>query len=215
MNDKKVLFLLLLLLPKMSCDNPGNYRKEYLKNVDKKYQEIKTNFSDLIEHFPAKLDTNYLYDRWTIDPMEEFSLELGYKFSADKYETLFHMYENRISEYNTTDTCLLILNRYNTKDNYQYIKLSDIDTNLISRDCYFGLFPIPNFSTSIFYSEETDCHLPPDFNIIVLDSKPGEFLEIEKLTKGIFMPVEWKNGFSRGVAISKMKQVIIYWTIIW
>jgi hypothetical protein len=29
------------------------------------------------------------------------------------------------------------------------------------------------------------------------------------------MPKQWQNGYSKGIAISKEKRTVVYWTVIW
>lgn len=117
--------------------------------------------------------------------------------------------------YSANQECLLVVNRFATKDNFYKLKDISIDKDLINKDCYKGLLPIPNFSSLKYYDENSECHLSEDFKIYIIKASPGIYLDQKNLSDGEYMPNEWKNGFSRGYAISEEKKVIIYWVILW
>jgi len=117
--------------------------------------------------------------------------------------------------YRANDTCLLVVNRFTSKENwhlkskYKYVKKNKID-----RPCYNNKLPLPNFWDSE-YATNTETKLPKDFIIYVLNSKSGKYWDEKYLTSGKYMPKLWKSGYSKGVAISKKRNIIIYWFIIW
>lgn len=189
------------------------------QEMNKKYIEAKSFFDDkFVEHFPEELNSNVLSTSESISPEAELiELMVTNKVSKEEYKNLIKKNEKiAIAAYNCSDTCLLIINRFANKQNYSYnITLSKQDSALINLDCYQNLYPIPNFWHNDFLTEETNCRLPNDFRIFVIDAKPGKFLEDQYLTDGKYMPSDWKNGFSKGVAISEKRNVVIYWLVIW
>lgn len=86
-------------------------------------------------------------------------------------------------------------------------------------------YPIPYFSKlddsglgmefdkNQVFSEKTTSGLSSNFTIYILESHPGNFW------KGLYpldyMPEGWKNGFSRGIAVSQKDNIIIYWFVAW
>jgi hypothetical protein len=207
--------LILFILLNSCIQKQPDQRFPNLDMVNAEYQNIKENFNkELVSHFPAKIDTNYLYDRWSLDSADQFSLELGIKVNeSDLLNMVEILNKVKLTSYSVSDSCLFILNRFATKENYGVVKLSEINQELISLDCYADRYPVPNFWTSIFYTNSTTSHLPEDFELFILDSKPG--IISDKYTAGVFMPENWTNGFSKGVAISEQRNVVIYWLIVW
>ena len=63
------------------------------------------------------------------------------------------------------------------------------------------------------YSDKTYSGLSDDFIIYVYEFKPGKYWEGLKTVD--YMPKGWENGFSKGVAFSKSKNVVIYWFVVW
>ncbi|MBK8953345.1 MAG: hypothetical protein IPM85_14830 [Chitinophagaceae bacterium] len=123
--------------------------------------------------------------------------------------------EGSIADYKPNDNCLLVINRFVNKENFYDIKLSEKDSGYLERNCYSNKLPIPNFWHTPYTTNSTDCKLPLDFVIYVLESQKGKYFSEDLLTDGKFMPLQWRNGFSRGVAISKNRGLIIYWLAIW
>ncbi len=82
-----------------------------------------------------------------------------------------------------------------------------------------GELPVPNFyflEFKNFYGIETNskCMLPDDFQIYVLDAKSGITYEPRKACEYL-MPEKWKNGFTKGIAISLKYKMVLYWFATW
>ncbi|PSK91697.1 hypothetical protein [Taibaiella chishuiensis] len=129
---------------------------------------------------------------------------------------VIHLEEKKTVKYKSSDTCLLVVNRFLDKYTVENgVRLSETDSLLINRDCYADMKPVPNF---IKYKGHnlTDCGLDSTFDLFVLEAKAGQFFdEYKSLKPFIQMPENWKNGFSKGVAISRKNRKIIYWSIVW
>ena len=182
---------------------------------DQDYNRLKSIFSGYVDHFPKKDSAISFNNTWSINPSVEYNIKTAFSFNNN----LFYLYLNKLKEsaiaqYSPNEDCLLVLNRFSTNKNYGYPKKNEIDTNLINLECYKDLYPIPNFSNFTDYqSQESICRLKDDFIIYVLEAKSGCFNK--NLTNGKYMPNKWKNGYSKGAAVSEDRKTIIYWTIIW
>lgn len=193
--------------------------EEMLKHITKEYIQVKTSLDrKLVNHFPQKLDSNYITftnSASLLSPPIGLKLIKKYKDTSE-WKKLFNI---AIAKYSAKDTCLLVVNRFANKDNYSTnIKLSRKDSIIINRDCYNMRYPIPNFWHNKFTTKSTAYRLPADFEMIVIDAKPGIYFNQEDFEEdriSQFMPDQWKHGYSRGIAISKVRRVIIYWVIIW
>ena len=117
--------------------------------------------------------------------------------------------------YNSTDSCQLILDRFNTNQYFDLTKLTDYDKSLIDRPCYKDKLPIPNFRDSKFADDSTGLLLP-GFTIYVLEAKQGMYYKPDpEYEPNTYMPQYWNHGYSKGFALNYKKDIVIYWIVIW
>lgn len=123
---------------------------------------------------------------------------------------------NSIAHYSTDNPMLLIVNRFETMKSYEdrEIPLLTDSTYLDSR-LYTNLYPVPNFINYENPKQNNGIWLPEGFDLYVLDAKSGSCCKEFGLNTNFQMPEGWKNGFSRGVAISEKNKTVVYWGIIW
>ena len=215
MSALNICFLAFILL--VGCNDSKSQKQEQfiIKQIDKKYQERKAFFNkEFVSHFPERLDSNYITFTDGVSP-EVGPLTLRLISKIDKNKDIKKLINGALTKFAADDSCLLIINRFATRDRFYKIELSDTERKLINRDCYNGKIPIPNFWDSRIISDSTECRLPSDFVIYVLDSKAGRFVSPDLLTDGSIMPEAWKNGFSKGIAVSEKRKIVIYWVDIW
>ncbi|MBR8538379.1 hypothetical protein KDU71_22600 [Carboxylicivirga sediminis] len=212
----KITGILLLLLIVASCNSQTSGEFWFLEK-DKNYDRVKTAFQDYVSFFPKRGDAYSISDTWSLDSNTEFNIKSVFEFKSEQFkEALSTIRKSSIAEYPSDAECLLVLNRFATHSNYGYPKKHEIDHNIINLDCYKDLYPIPNFSNfSSYQTDETEPKLQKEFNIYVLEAKTGRFLAEEDITKGLYMPEEWKHGYSKGVAVNESKKLMIFWVIIW
>lgn len=211
-----LIFLIVTSLGYSAC-RQKSVESQMIDDLNKKYKSIKEFFGDkMINHFPKQVDSNIIEFTETLSP-ELGNLDFFYtnRISGQPYEWAEEFEKKSIISYNADDTCLLVVNRHLTKDRYYKIKLTNNELKSIDLPCYIGKYPIPNFWHTDYVTETTTCKLPSDFRIYVMEADSGKYFEQKYLTDGSSMPKEWKNGFSKGVAISINRNVIIYWVIIW
>lgn len=221
MKMKKSILILILLgcILVSSCQGvKESPNQKMIDDLNRTYLEKKSFFlNDLTNHFPHGLNENNITYTDNVSP-EMGSLELMVIDSVST-DTLLLIQKNleRIckGKYNSSDTCLFVVDRFLSTNKYYKLENTDYDKRLIERPCYTGRFPVPNFWHNDFTTNETECQLPDDFVLYVIDAKQGEFLKEELLTNGWFMPKQWKNGYSKGLAISRERNIIIYWLVIW
>jgi len=208
----------ILWLTTLSCQNPTT-KDLVISDWQKKYNEDRVFFGEeFTSHFPKKID------KYTITFTEGKMPEIGdielmlirrFKDSKEAIETENHFLNTSLANYQANDSCLLVVNRFVTRTNYYKITLTEKDLLITNKECYKGLLPVPNFWHNDLTTEDTGCKLPKDFRLYVIDSKSGKYFDEKYLSNGVSMPVEWKNGYARGVAISRERNIIIYWLVIW
>jgi hypothetical protein len=183
--------------------------------MNNEYLKVKSLFDvKLTKHFPKKLDKDYITFTESFTP-DLGCLELILTNKLSEIDKIQYYKDNAIVSYNAGDTCLLVVNRFASNENYYKVQLSKNDSQFVNLPCYSDKYPIPNFWHSDYTTNATTCKLPQDFVIYVIDSKQGKYVEDRYLTDGRYMPQNWKNGFSKGVAISEKRATIIYWLVIW
>lgn len=196
------------------CDN-----KAFLIENNNRFKEYKLDFSDtLINQFPVKI----LYP--VVDIVSNTNLKkndiglLLYEYDvkvSDIKNLRKKIIKEAIQNYKSKDSCFLIVNRFETEETYSKFEVVEINDSLIDKHCNENLLPIPNFIASNYPKNKNDLNLDDSFEIFVLESKPGKHFKNFDVQPSLQMPKKWKNGFSKGIAISEKNRVVIYWSIIW
>jgi hypothetical protein len=213
---KTYIYLILIGFSIISCNS--NRRPKFHQRV--KYKEYKGEFDKkLTKHFPDKL-TTYPYGiiRATNMVKNDVCFMLcEYDIEKNKLDSIIKRIQNiAIAKYKSNDSCLLIVNRFETIESYENRKKVEItDTTKVNQDCFKKLYPIPNFINYHSTNGNADSKLTDDFNFYVLEAESGNYWKKYNLLPNPQMPDGWKNGYSRGVAISKEKRDVIYWAIVW
>jgi hypothetical protein len=189
-----ISFLLIMLLTQ--CGDKR--RREFFENYVKARMEFPVGLTD---HFPYELKS--IGQLSAITPSGAYGHDMAFfclaikSDSLDVIDTKTRLEKVNAKEYEPNDSSLIIVG--DTVDYSQKTK---------------GV-PIPSF-----YNYEKDfglnsVRLDNDFRIYVLESKSGEYMDKENLTKDNKFPPNWRNGFSRGLAINEQEKTIIYWLTIW
>ena len=192
--------------------------QKMMEDLNKGYHESKSFFDNkFTTHFPDVLNESIITYSNSISPvLGSLGLMVIDRLNKENLVQIQKNYEQTcLRKYKASDSCLLIVDRFLTRKKYYKVENSDYDKKLVDRPCYSGKYPVPNFWHNVFTTNETECKLPGDFILYVIDAKQGKFLKEDLLTNGWFMPKQWKNGYSKGVAISQQRNVIIYWLEIW
>lgn len=207
---KKIIFVFILAFI-ISCNS-----QSVSKIILEKYSLMKKEFNDKdVDHFPNSITFPYNLIENKNKSKNDICLLL-YQYDAEEKDIDSVLTKNAIAKYDSDNECLLIVNRFQTLENRDFdIEVEITDSTKINRNCYKGLYPIPSFIDYQYPNAENDIKLDKDFKIYVLEAKPGNFYKKFNLSPNPQMPKEWENGFSKGIAISKSKKTIIYWSIIW
>lgn len=206
----KLLITITILLVFCTC-NFSTKTSDIVKAKNEKYYNSLNRFNkNMINHFPDKVnEESHLYERFS-PKVGEVGIHLMTFFETTP------MIDHILAQYMPNDDSLLVINRFANKQNYGYnISISTKDSIQIEKECFLGKYPVPNFWSNIYSTDSTTCKLPNDFTLYVLDAKPGKFIDISMLTDGRSMPKKWKNGFSKGIAISEERKIAIYWLVVW
>jgi hypothetical protein len=225
---KKVSFIVVFLCQFLmgSCNNLDSRNSGDKTSFDTSnivtYRKFRRNFDvKLIDHFPSAIitDTCYKLTSKTDKQKNDVGLLL-YNYVVNK-RTIDSIEENLkrksiLAKYVSSDSCLLVVNRFETRETSENGTTPEIkDTAQINRDCYERRYPVPNFIECKYSTKGSATKLDSTFVIYVLEARSGKFFPKYDLKPSPQMPVKWKNGYSKGIAISEQRKTVIYWGILW
>lgn len=217
-----LIFICLFIQCKGDLLSINEANKEYKNEYLAKFE------SEFISQFPNELNTS----TYTLLKSEntkrgfvglllyEYDMELDRLLGIEKL-----IKSKAIQQYDSSDRCLLVINRLDTNETYVYPKLIILpDSVVLDRPCYEGLLPIPKFfnyenlvsnssNKEFFIESDYETMLPEGFAIYVLEAKAGTYFDTYDMIENRQMPKGWKNGYSKGVAISLSDKSIAYWSI--
>jgi len=122
-----------------------------------------------------------------------------------KLDTLI---ETSISKVSYNDSCVIkVPNRFEGDYNVNSTLIKHYELN----NCIF----ISDFSGIIDFMEYDIDSFTRDFMFYIIENKPGQYLEKERLLLDSGIPEPWSNGLSRGIAINDQTEEIIFWVEIW
>ncbi len=211
------LILLSILLLILSCEP-----KKMSSNDNRLNNKISKFDSKLVNHFPAKKSGNNS-DTIVNENIRKNTVGIllyEYEVPNSALDSLNKIYTKRaIAKYSSADTCLLVINKFETPKTYSESENVYIDfekrKNLVNKNCYLNKYPIPKFLDYRFLEKNTETYLSNDFDLYILEANNSDFFEKYNLIPNPQMSDNWSNGYSKGVAISKKSKCVIFWGVIW
>lgn len=180
----------------------------------------------LFDHFPKSISNkSYIYMEARI-PINKFNSESTYS----GYSYLFlDMGKDSLSLYPDKYIYKTLYKKTNfiIDDSFSYYKYTD--TLKLRNVALPGAYPIPYFEDFDFGlgSERFDLrslgihlvidkyNVPEDLEVFVLKAGHGYFWKLTFDQKRPETLGDWKNGYSCGIAISKKRNMIVYWMKAW
>lgn len=208
--DCTTLLCICLLL---FITNQCNVRSPYSKSLS----VIKSHFPDtLSSHFPSSFNGKYRIKFISPEKCRSNGW-CGVFLITDLSE------KQKQSLQNALQSRKIASEKFNPKLNlivdletFINVYSNDPDTN--KAETIFNSTPIPNFPKII---NESKLIIPQnkidinDLDIYILNGSPGRFIDSALLTFGEGLPKEWRNGYTKGIAISRKGINAIYWFEIW
>jgi hypothetical protein len=204
----------------LSCNNNSSLAQNLAQDDNNDYIGYKLNFDrKFTDQFPDSISSKISYRNVNTSVRKNsFGMFLfEYEMPVSFLDSLGNALDKTkmIAKYKSSDTCLLIVHRFETKYTAEKGIIPDItDSSLLDKKCYLNQYPVPNF---IKYkgNNSTQCGLDSTFDIYVLEAKKGRYSEKFNLKPFSHMPPDWANGYSKGISISRQNHTVIYWSIIW
>ena len=205
------LIVIAVLMGNLKCNSQSRDYESQLKKIP----------SFLIDHFPDKLQdderSRFTTNTDTTSKCIDYILVEYGENAVQRFQKNNLRYEE-IGRFNAGDTNIITIIR-ETVTYWNPEKKRYYTDSMQNKKRYL---PIPFFEREsesfskepqAIYSDKTYSGLSDDFIIYVYEFKPGKYWEGLKTVD--YMPKGWENGFSKGVAFSKSKNVVIYWFVVW
>jgi len=196
------------------------------KQIQERYKQSVQFFEkDLVSHFPPELPDSCGYS--TTVPKKDSLKMFGFGvdrlfmfYSFSQYKNISTHFKSLPSNiYSANDSSLLLIFSYCDVieiDGRTYRNQEPPERQALAKHnvTVASSLPVPLFEIDE-YKGNTMSGLPVDFNIYVLGAKPGKYIDDKYLQECDCLPEKWKHGYSKGVAMSDERKVIIYWVIVW
>jgi len=191
-NVKTALAVIFLIIINLAVSRISFFLQIDREN-NKSYTETIGLYPPLaVDHFPDNITRVYSWSRPGDEMCDYFLLsQYGEKNMVHALNLLKKGYK---AEYMASDTSLILVDKDFVRTNKDSMRLTDKRYHMIPN---FEGFLDSYISDSISYHRSG---LPSDFNIYIIDANIAGKKE---------------ENYSKGVCISKLRKIIIYWSTIW
>lgn len=210
----KLFFIVTFLMTSLMACSQNTKQRSLGKEFVDEYLDRKMKFpQEYVSHFPSQIEfpANYVFQEGS----ENNNPGLFLDQKNDNLDSLrSYLTRKAVAKYSAADSCLVVVNRYLRIDDYGIA--NDYRSRMArSKLCEENYFPVANFWSRNAKKFETSCRLSRDYDLYVLDAKPGIYLDDLHRNSGRWMPEDWKHGYSKGIAVSQNEKSVIYWLVIW
>jgi hypothetical protein len=204
-------------------DNYNNLLSK--KNIESEYIQYLTFFSkELVNHFPNDVEhkisqtSNFKVSDLNYRPPSNYFFQIVSDFdtSDTTIDSLVKISKAKISASDTTNILIFTYTGLRKYDNSIMImgKTGKRSTSVAKGNIKKrNKVPIPHFSS--YPGKNTYSCLDSSYTIYVLDYEKGVFTDTSYLEENIYIPNEWKHGYTKGIALSKEEKSIVYWITVW
>jgi len=178
---------------------PPELRKHMPLNINSEKFELYFNIKPYFNKFTGEQVVIYLeYESSNIDSIiNKLDLRNPIKYS-DSCNVVLYKYQS-----NTTKSSMI-------GKEWLYKKwVNKLET------CSSKSEPIPNFIEAGTGEFQYTNGISDEFDIYVLEANSGKHFEEKYYGSALIMPEKWKRGYSKGYAINKKSNKVIYWLTIW
>lgn len=196
-----------------ACGQQGVNEADMAEN-QKEYNRHKQYFDvNIIAQFPKKIHSHLLKISSNLDLEYNNVGLLLFEFEVEDrlLDSIIKSVENtKISgKYKSNDTVLFYVIPNSSISELPNSRHLDKNVD------YSNKLPIVDLSFYLGKDEHFESYLNNNFDIYVIEAQAGKLPKYAELQPNMNMPKEWRNGFSRGISISKKGKTVVYWTIIW
>ncbi len=196
---KNIILIIILICSIYSCRIDSHYRKEVIKTLNEFPDSLTAHFKPMSDCIIYGISTR--------------KAGTYYKNFGHSIEVLYNYDEFDIKDYQDKFPSIK-LNQYGKFDFYGNKENIAFDGIVLYNDS----LPIPSLISieSALDSNDTILErIPSDFELYLIDSYSGEFINKNELVEVDSISSEWKHGISKGFAVSEKRKQIIVWLVIW
>jgi len=185
------------------------------------------NVNEVMSHFPEKIcSKKYFWRGLTNTPLFGDNSNGAFYVEQIPYNQIVSIKD----EYSFIDSIM-----YYSSESFRIQHYIINDTSTLFHECKLFRYPIPTFYYGLSKNKESNFSqkwlneidsmripkeqikyfVPEDLMVYVIDAKPGFFWKNKENILPRPYIEKWKNGYSRGIAISKTESFICYWFMIW
>lgn len=205
------------------CQNV-DIKKKMQQDYKQSMQFLKAN---LVNHFPPELPDSSTFGS-TVPKKDDLKMFgfgadgilLWKVYSLSQYKSISSQFRDLPNTtYSANDSSLLLVFSYCDVleiDGRTYRNQEPTERQALAKHnvTVASSLPVPLFEIDE-YKGNTMSGLTEDFKIYVLEAKRGKYINEKYLQECECLPDKWKHGYSKGVALSDEKQVVIYWVAVW
>lgn len=229
--NRNLILLLFIVISLTGCYN--SIERQYLAKVNSNLNELKKSFgadflkSDLFSHFPEKIKDTTNFKMFSAPP----SCPPSFKCNAQFGELYLITIRDSVTEVGLRKKFLF--KTYYQADSNIIINQTELRRDMFPVEkcnkAFDNKYPIPYFESYDFNLGEKTFEkvidgekyvdyvytIPSDLEVFVLEAEAGDFWK-ENCNENRPVSLQvWKHGYSKGIAISEKKDLMIYWTMVW
>ncbi len=209
---KQYLSILVLFLFSCVDQEPQNEYKAYIES--KVPKDLLGQMPEHIEIRDFKLAMNLTPQngQYTANPVHVY---LSYK--STNIDSVYDQVEKMTqASYKYEDTCNVVIHKFQKgmmrSSAYGREWLYENWVEKLKK-CDVQKFPIPNFIG--VDNDPKKAGLSKTFDLFVLEAEKGIHFPDKYYAEPLIMPEGWEHGHSKGYALSREKNQVIFWFIIW
>lgn len=175
---------------------------------------------DFTSHFPNEVP--YSFSQHVVSQNLSNShpyVWLKYNLGRNEMDSILtKLKDDAIAIYQSDDPCLLVIDKHLNKENWRNFDKTVRKPKVVAyneKSCQQKKLPVPNFYEESWEEDEGNLTGIVGYEMFVLSAKSGVFMDSTKLPNGLYTPEGWKHGVSKGVAVNRGSETIIFWADIW
>lgn len=219
-NRKKCILCIILCATNLinGCTIKSSEFMRYKETVNNFYKV--RNVTDHIPNDSRNIKNMFCYSLSHEVNFSEFYITISAQ--ADDIERVKSMKYREIEYYKSNKYFQINIDLIRDSLNLYSTNVKEVDNMIPIGNFEQYDFGLGEYSDSIYSKIDSSFHkanknnVPIDLKVYVIEAVPGDYFVSNTLkTKRYSKLGIWKNGYSRGVAISEKEKSITYWLIIW
>lgn len=212
------LYLVVLLNISISCKNSLPEYRDCLASFDKFYSK-----KGILEHFPEETNSIRRFYCYSLSKEVNFAeIYLSTNSNSQEIARFKSMKYQIVDLYNSEKFFCINIDLIRDSSNIYATKIDRLNDMIAIGDFEQTNFGIGEYKDTLKLNNGVKCQViekyivPEDLKVYVIESVSGDYFanEVERSTRYSLLE-KWKNGYSRGIAISEKYNIVLFWLIVW